>query len=197
MNDILAFIHIKKTGGISLQSVLAKQYGKKFFGGHIHSDLRKVAAVNPIKKDQLHKLPDGSCICKHWTYDDYAPIHDCARFVTILREPVDRINSHYNFYLNHFPKGQSFNEYVHDPANINIYSRFLPDDPSLLSEIYLFHRFQDSINRSKIINQCKLPHTNETIYRYKINQDEIALFRDLNQKDLELYEKYLIRGLYE
>lgn len=191
MNDILAFIHVKKTGGISLQNVLAKQYGRNFFGGHTHSALRKIAAVNPIEKDELHKLPDGSCICKHWTYDDYAPIHDKAKFVTVLREPVDRISSHYNFYLKHHPKGQSFDKYVRDAANINLYSRSLPDDPALLSEIYLFHRLQESISRSKIINKCRLPHTNKTPYRYKINHSEIALFRDLNQKDLELYEEYI------
>lgn len=191
MNEILAFIHVKKTGGISLQNVLAKQYGKKFFGGHTHSALRRIAAVNPIEKNELHKLPDGSCICKHWTYDDYVLIHNKAKFVTILREPVDRISSHYNFYLKHHPKGQTFDKYVHDPANVNIYSGSLPDDPALLAEIYLFHELQGSINRSKIINQCKLPHTNKTPYRYRINHDEIALFRDLNQKDLKLYQEYI------
>lgn len=191
MSYILAFIHIKKTGGISLQKVLAKQYGKKFFGGHTHSALKKVAAVNPLEKNKLNKLPNGSCVCKHWTYADYAPIHSRAKFVTVLRDPVDRICSNYNFYLKHHPRGQSFNEYVHDTANINLYSRSLPDDPDLLSEIYLFHRLQESINHSTIINQCKLSHTNKTPYRYRINHDEIALFKDLNQKDLELYEEYV------
>lgn len=189
MDDILAFIHIKKTGGISLQKVLAKQYGKRFFGGHTHSALRKVA-VNPLEKDGLYGLPKGSCVCKHWTYSDYKPIHDRAEFVTILRDPVDRISSHYNFYLKHHPKGQSFYEYIHDPMNVNIYSKFLPTDPALLSEIYLFHKLQDSVNCSKIIRPCKMPHVNKTPYRYKINDDEIALFRILNQKDLELYEGY-------
>lgn len=189
MDDILAFIHIKKTGGISLQKMLAKQYGKKFFGGHTHSALRKMA-VNPLGKDELHGLPKGSCVCKHWTYSDYKPIHDRAEFVTIVRDPVDRISSHYNFYLKHYPMGQSFYEYIHDPMNINIYSRFLPADPALLSEIYLFHKLQDSVNHSKIICRCKIPHTNKTPYQYKISDDEIALFRVLNQKDLELYEEY-------
>lgn len=191
MNEILAFIHIKKTGGISLQKVLAKQYGRKFFGGYTHSVLKKVAPVNPIEKDRVHELPDRSCICKHWTYNDYAPIHDRAKFVTVLRDPVDRISSHYNFYLKHHPKGQSFDEYVHNAANINLYSRSLPADPTLLSEIYLFHRFQESISRSKIINPCRLSHTNKTPYQYRINHDEIALFRELNQKDLELYKEYI------
>ncbi len=195
MNDILAFIHIKKTGGISLQKVLAKQYGKIFFGGYTHSALRKVAAVNPIEKDGLHKLPSGSCICKHWTYNDFAPIHDRAKFVTILRDPVDRISSHYNFYLKHHPKGQSFNNYIHDPANIDIYSRSLPNNLGLLSEIYLFHKLQDSVNHSKVISQCKLPHVNKTPYRYKINSDEIALFGVLNQRDLAFYQECVQRAI--
>lgn len=191
MNFILAFIHIKKTGGISLQKVLAKQYGKKFFGGHTHSALQKVAVANALEKNKLYKLSDGSCVCKHWTYIDYAPIRDRSKFVTVLRDPTDRISSHYNFYLKHHPKGQSFDEYVHDPANINLYSRSLPDDPSLMSEIYLFHDLQGSVNRSKIIKQCKIPHTNKTHYKYEMNKNDISVFKTLNQEDIELYERYI------
>ena len=71
MKDILAFIHVKKTGGISLQCLLAEQYGTKFYGGYT-APLKKIVAVNhSIEKNQLHELPNNSCICKHWTYSEF------------------------------------------------------------------------------------------------------------------------------
>jgi len=186
--SVLVFIHVKKTGGISLQWLLAKQYGSKFYGGHTHSALKKVAAANPIEKGQLNKLPDGSCVCKHWTFADFQSLQDRANFVTVIREPSSRIVSHYNFYRKHYPKGQSFQEYVQDPANINLYTRFMPKDLSLLTEVYSFEDLSGALDRSRIITTSEtLPHTNKTPYKYP--SEEIDLFRELNKQDLELYEQ--------
>lgn len=191
--SILIFIHVKKTGGISLQWLLAKQYGTKFYGGHTHCALKKVAAVNLIEKHQIHKLPEGSCICKHWQFSDFVKLQDKANFVTIVREPTSRIVSHYNFYRKHFPKGQTFKEYIQDPANINLYSRFLPNDLSILDEVYSFSDLAGSIGRSRIVNVSgTVPHTNKTLYKYP--SKEIELFKNINAQDLELYEE--LKGLF-
>lgn len=185
--SILVFIHIKKTGGISLQWLLAKQYGAKFYGGHTHSALKRVSSVNPIEKNQLHTLPEGACVCKHWTYDDFAVIHKRAKFITIIRDPVERVICHYNFYLMHHAKGQSFMKYIHDPKNLNIYGRFLPKDLACLSEIYIFEDFQNSIDRSEILSYKGLPETNKTVYVYSPTSQELEVFRDINKSDMELY----------
>lgn len=127
MKDILAFIHIKKTGGISLQCLLAEQYGTKFYGGYT-TPLKKVVVVNhSLEKDQLHELPSNSCVCKHWTYSEFevGGVKERANFITVIREPIPRITSHYNFYLMFHPKGKKFSEYVKEQENVNIYSRFL------------------------------------------------------------------------
>ncbi len=191
MKDLLVFIHVKKTGGISLQRLLSDQFGDKFFGGHTHSAL-KHASANPIEKSQLSKLPSGACICKHWTYDDFSSIHNRAKFITIVRDPVSRIISHYNFYLQHHPKGQSFVKYIRDPKNINVYSRFLPGDLSCLSEVLLFESLQDSINQSEIILHKDLKTTNKTRYVYFPTEDEIDVFKNINHLDIELYEKCIL-----
>lgn len=186
--SILVFIHVKKTGGISLQWLLAQQYGAKFYGGHTHSALKKVAAVNPVGKNQIHTLSDGSCVCKHWSFEDFSSLKDRANFITIARHPTSRIVSHYNFYRKHFPKGQTFREYIQDPANINLYTRFLPKDLSLLTEVYPFEDLAGSIKRSGIVRSTDiLPHTNKTPYKYPTR--EIDLFKELNGQDLELYEQ--------
>jgi len=195
MDEILVFIHIKKTAGISLQWLLAKQFGKKFFGGHIHTALKTVAAKNPIKKSGLDKLPNGSCVCKHWTYDDFTAIQGRSKFLTIVRDPVDRIVSHYKFYRQHYPRGQSFREYIEDSKNINLYSKFLPNDLNLLTEVLFFENLQESVNRSSLIATASLPFKNKTIFRFKPLDEDISLFKQLNSKDLEFYEKLGSRKL--
>ena len=188
LNDsVLVFIHIKKTGGISLQRLLSEQYGSNFFGGHIHTELRRFVAKNPIEQDGIVSLPNGSCVCKHWKYEDFHSIQERANFITIVREPSDRIVCHYNFYLMHYPKGQSFMKYIHDPKNINLYSRFLPQNLDHLSEVYFFENLQDSINDSKILTCKDLPRTNATNYIYTPTKRELYKFRDINEQDMALY----------
>jgi len=188
-DSVLVFLHIKKTGGISLQKILAKQYGKRFYGGHTHSALRKIAAKNSVEKNNISSIPNGSCICKHWTYQEFDSIKDRANFITIVRDPLDRIVSHYNFYLMHYPKGQSFAEYVEDPKNINIYSRFLPKNLKQLSEIYFFDSLQESINKSRILSEKDLSKTNKTRYIYTPSSEELDKFCIINQIDMELYDR--------
>lgn len=187
-DKILVFVHVKKTAGISVQWMLAKQYGKRFFGGHIHSALKKVAAANPLEKDGLSRVPLGSCICKHWKYEDFKSIEDKCVFVTVAREPVSRIVCHYNFYRKHYPKGVPFAEYIKQPNNINLYSRSLPP-LSKLTEAYLFEDLEESIGRSDIIKPASLPKTNKTPYKYKVKDSDLEEFKSLNQEDMLLYEE--------
>ncbi|MHA2279408.1 MAG: hypothetical protein ACXAC5_00755 [Promethearchaeota archaeon] len=184
----MVFIHVKKTGGISLQWLLAKQYGAKFYGGHDHSVLQKIAAVNPIEPDQLYHLPGGSCVCKHWPFLAFQSLQEQANFITIIRDPVSRVVSHYNFYRKHYPKGKAFRDYIREANNINLYTRFMPQDLSVLTEVYAFEDLEQSLSRSQIIQiPDKLPHTNKTPYKYSAK--EIDAFKKLNRQDMDLYER--------
>ena len=187
-NKILVFIHVKKTGGISVQWLLAQQYGKRFYGRHTHSALRKVACINPLEETRLSKVPIGSCICKHWKYSDFKPIEDKCVFFTVLRDPVSRIVCHYNFYRKHYPKGVSFLDYIHQPENINRYVKALPP-ASKLSEVLLFEDLYNAVQRSAIMQVKNLPHKNRTSYKHEVWDSEIEVFRDLNREDLSLYEE--------
>lgn len=185
---ILVFIHVKKTGGISVQWLLAQQYREKFYGGYTHSALKKVAKVNPLKETQINNVPLGSCICKHWSYSDFETIKDTSVFLTVVRDPVSRIICHYNFYRKHYPKGVSFLDYVHQSENINRYSKALPP-MSRLGEVLLFEDLGNAVRRSKIIQLKNLPHTNRTPYRHSVSESDLEVFRALNRDDISLYEE--------
>jgi len=182
--SVLVFLHIKKTGGISLQKLIQEQYPDRFYGND-HSALKKKIK---IKKSDIEKIPNGSAVANHWIYDDFKSIKDRCNFVTIIRDPVDRIVSAYNFYLQHHPRGMSFSDYVKKRENRNTETRAILEI-SLMTEFYLFEKLPNEIHRSNIIlSQDKIQHTNKTRYNCKPTRSEIKVFRDINDEDIKLYD---------
>jgi hypothetical protein len=112
----LVFVHIPKTAGLSLHSALENIYGKE-------STLR---VGNEDDLQRLRQLPDDQVIDKaflsgHFFYSDIK--NRCqpdALLISILRDPVKRILSNYN-YITNWDKHplyeqtvrQSFSEHVH------------------------------------------------------------------------------------
>ena len=185
-DSVLVFIHVKKTGGMSLQWAIGQQFKRLFYCSKATiTDGLKPLRIEPL---DVAKLPNGSAIAQHWPFSDYKEIADRANFVTVAREPQDRIISHYNFYLKHHPKGYSFNEYIERPENIDLYRRMLPP-VSQLSEVYLFERYKASVKESKLIKFGKsLVHVNKTPYLYNPAETELKKFREINRGDILLYK---------
>jgi len=92
----LVFVHIPKTAGLSLHSALEKIYGKE-------ATLR---VGNEDELQQLRKLPDHQVIDKtflsgHFFYGDIKNrCHPDAVLVSVLRDPIKRILSNYNYITN-------------------------------------------------------------------------------------------------
>ena len=180
-DSVLVFVHVKKTAGMSLQHTLAKQFGDRFYGGY--SDI----TPNSLSPQNLHRVPNGSCICKHWPMYCFDKIKDRCNFVTVMRDPVQRIISHYNFYRAHHADGMSIGRYIRTHSNINIYTKMLNVD--YLCEIYLFDVLSAGLSQSAIISANRLPHNNKTNSKHRFSQSQIKDFKALNAADLELYKK--------
>jgi hypothetical protein len=92
----LVFVHVPKTAGLSLHSALENIYGKE-------STLR---IGNDDDLQRLRQLPDNQVIDKtfisgHFFYDDIK--NRCqpdAILISILRDPIKRILSNYNYITN-------------------------------------------------------------------------------------------------
>ncbi|MAG26968.1 hypothetical protein CMI47_15625 [Candidatus Pacearchaeota archaeon] len=185
--SVLVFLHVKKTGGISLQKLIQDQFPGKFYGND-HSALKK---KKKIKKSDIKDIPNGSAVANHWTYEDFKPIKDRCNFITIIRNPLDRIVSAYNFYLQHHPSGDTFSGYIKEDNNKNVITKFI-DDPALMTEFYLFENIPKDIVSSSLLSiSKKIEHTNKTKYEYRPSDSEIKYFIDLNNLDIEVYSKAL------
>jgi hypothetical protein len=94
----LIFLHIPKTAGTTLSRIIEKQYpGRAVYttrteGGHARS-LEDFKALDPSQRNEIR------CLKGHIPFGMHAYLRQPCVYITLLREPVDRIISHYYFVL--------------------------------------------------------------------------------------------------
>ncbi len=112
----LLFLHLPKTAGMTVRSVLASRYRKTrslVIGNDINADIARLVALPP---EQRHRL---DLVMGHMSFGLHQALRPGARYVTVLRDPVDRVLSEYRF-LNSNPRhpfhhavaGRSLEEYL-------------------------------------------------------------------------------------
>jgi Galactose-3-O-sulfotransferase len=90
---LIVFVHVPKTGGMTLDSILARR-------------LRPISADSMDEaKSLIESLPEFELgqvelLSGHVPYGVHAFFHRPAKYVTMLREPVRRVVSHYWFVRN-------------------------------------------------------------------------------------------------
>lgn len=119
MKDLLAFVHIEKAAGTTLVHILRRN----FFGRYMDvrpltrsadaaftaNDLRLSFRVNPFL----------GCIAGHSLKPDYDLdiIAPQIRYITLLRDPVDRYISQFRYWNRYLGKNQNFEQFFkHAPA---------------------------------------------------------------------------------
>jgi len=85
---VIIFIHVPKTGGSSLTTILNYEYGDNFSRVENKKSLKDAMAQSDIE-----------CIAGHFNYGWHKLIKGECKYITILRNPIDRIISHYFFVL--------------------------------------------------------------------------------------------------
>ncbi len=89
--DTIIFLHIPKTGGRSLQNILLRRYSKDEAIVNAHGRLDEIAAWPEERKRRIRYLQG------HFIYGAHAVLPQQCRYITMLREPVDRVVSHYYY----------------------------------------------------------------------------------------------------
>ena len=87
----IIFLHIPKTGGRSLQNILLRQYSDDEIVVDAHSKLDEIANWSDERKRSLRYVQG------HFVYGVHNMLPQECSYITMLREPVDRVISHYYF----------------------------------------------------------------------------------------------------
>lgn len=91
----LVFVHIPKAAGSTLQEVIVRQY----MGGRALRFTGDTQQWLDFKKASKEENGQYDLLCGHVHFGVHEYLPEPATYITMLRDPVDRVVSHYHFVL--------------------------------------------------------------------------------------------------
>lgn len=94
MKKIIIFMHIPKTAGVTLLSIIGKQYLSDEIGWYYFTDFLQLL-------NEIEKLPDNpkiKIVCGHFTFGIEKFFKVPITLMTMLRDPIERVISLYYFW---------------------------------------------------------------------------------------------------
>jgi hypothetical protein len=127
--QLLIHLHMPKTGGTTLKKIINKNYNTS----KIH-DIYLDRSQLPITMGKLSNQP-VDCIQGHFPFGIHEYFNRKATYITMLREPIDRVISEYYFIrsipwhnLHKKVKEMSLEEYQNSPNKCNLQTHFILGD---------------------------------------------------------------------
>lgn len=206
-------VHLPKTGGYAFKTLLEEQYGKHLLLDYADRPMshntfsRNWTAIK--NNFRARPLSDIQCIHGHFLPCKYTYLSEQSRFVIWLRDPVERIVSHYYYwkrtddtsitsplYHKMINENMSLEQFCQLPRFWNFYSKYLFNfDIANFSFIGLTENYDQSFNSFcrmfNIENSEPLLRQNHNIHRkgekYDIPQSLRQYIEKKNKKDYQIY----------
>ena len=202
-NDLeFVFLHIHKTGGKSISAALKQEFGESFC--RINRSYLQRNDEQRVEMGMRNFTSQTKVLSGHLRYEDFAHLlNPDTKVITWLREPVDRVISHYHWNRQRMKDGKGdfdlemdLIEFASTRAGSNWMS-FMLEGLSLEDLYYV--GFLESMEedfarlaRSQGWKNANVPHLNQGRERTKLDpasQEERSIIKAHNSQDLDLYQK--------
>lgn len=209
---MLFFFHIPKTAGQSFRKAALEYYGEEnsllLYGEDSKTTTKSINQIYYKQKhtsqDEMYNLID-KLIQKESIkfYSSHAsstflPSFDIANAAVFVRDPVERIVSHYNYAMHKGHFQGTFEAFIEDPMYQNMQSSLLFNiDINKIGFVGLTEEyplslklFNKTFNVSfKEYKKNKMPFFRKRTKKQKLDTLVLAKIKSLNKEDFELYEK--------
>lgn len=209
--NILAFVHINKAAGTTLTHILRLNFFLKHFDvpsfmsssdGVFQKDgMKKILRINPfIRSIAGHRIR---------SYSNISDLYQDVRYITLLRDPVRRTISHYQYNVEKQGANLSFDEYLtHDAsfnrqtrivagtADLNLAKEMLKENFFLVGIVEEFDEFLIHLKKKLLPFQLKINYRLQNVskknsaIRKNIDKEIDQYYKKIvnrNKLDLELY----------
>jgi hypothetical protein len=209
-------IHIPKTAGQSFKRVLQSVYGSQnvLHTNNMHGYFKIIGAHNSLmRSDTLYRLSEGYTVLHgHFTYNDIRFLHNKYNPIVFswVRHPVERVISYYNYalrktliehrFMRGFEEETTLLDFARRKNARNVMTKYLEgidlEEIDFLGVFEYLREDMQQLAEKMGWGQITLDHKNSSeIIRKKrppVPEEEKRIIRDLNEKDMALYEQALI-----
>ena len=213
---MLAFVHIHKTAGITVNWILRRSYGFHHCDVEPWQKTAKVfSAADYCQLEKLYPQIDSIAGHKVKAFSDLEQVRPDVRYFTFLREPLIRCASHFQYAIQHMKKNLSFDDWLDDRVSHNFQTRQIAGAEDLDTAIRLLEKkfihvglvehFDESLllfqrqvadPRLNILYQARNVAPSDKIKNeLLLDPRQRARLEKVNQLDLQLHA-YVCRELY-
>lgn len=208
ISDMLLVVHVPKTAGTSFRHALDMYFGAAQVVrdyGHNFKETTDVVRTHlyvseerKSERDLVQAISDSSkkVLIGHFPVRKYVDYFEPQNVIGFARDPLIRTCSEYMHRMREASYEGSFSDFIKEDSIRNIQTRYLRGMPEQ-SVIGLTEQYRESllhINESLQLNLSVLKRNIDRKgggrkFAESLSSEEIELFNDINQKDIDFFER--------